>query len=202
MSIKCFLVTPASIAKLSLRRYESGECPGPYKTYHNAHFALGDVAMRVTCDRWEQVDLDPQIAPDDHRWPAKCEHCAHQFADSAERQIFHDYLWTDEGGRYYSLRNPQPGMMYDAFWLHDSPQYCGLDGRALHVVCPDGHAWNIDGRAGNCTNPEDWTHRCWVRHGDAPNLTVDKNGHTCAAGAGSIQTPHWHGFLRNGELVE
>jgi hypothetical protein len=32
-------------------------------------------------------------------------------------------------------------------------------------------------------------------------LTVDKNGDTCAAGAGSILTPAWHGFLRNGELV-
>jgi len=32
-------------------------------------------------------------------------------------------------------------------------------------------------------------------------FTVDKNGDACAAGAGSILTPTWHGFLQNGELV-
>jgi hypothetical protein len=40
-----------------------------------------------------------------------------------------------------------------------------------------------------------------VRHGEAPNITVDKNGVTCGAGAGSIQCGSYHGFLRNGELV-
>lgn len=30
---------------------------------------------------------------------------------------------------------------------------------------------------------------------------VAKNGLTCAAGAGSIATPNWHGYLRHGELV-
>jgi hypothetical protein len=29
-------------------------------------------------------------------------------------------------------------------------------------------------------------------------LHVDKNGNTCAAGAGSIITGKWHGFLHNG----
>jgi len=56
----------------------------------------------------------------------------------------------------------------------------------------------IDSRASNCTLPDDNVHKCWVRHGEAPNFTVDKNGATCAAGAGSIQTSNWHGFLRNG----
>jgi hypothetical protein len=41
-----------------------------------------------------------------------------------------------------------------------------------------------------------------VRHGTPPDVTVDKNGLTCNAGGGSIQVPGWHGFLRNGELVE
>ena len=93
-------------------------------------------------------------------------------------------------------------MMYDAWWLHDEPNFCGPDGKAMHLVCPDGSIWHIDGRASNCTDPHEWTHRCWVRHGEAPQLTVDKNGHTCQAGAGSIQTARWHGFLRGGELVE
>lgn len=78
----------------------------------------------------------------------------------------------------------------------------GSDGRGLICVCPDGHHWFIDGRASNCTMKDDKVHRCWVRHGKPEDgtLHVDKNGNTCSAGAGSIQTPHWHGFLHHGEL--
>ena len=51
------------------------------------------------------------------------------------------------------------------------------------------------------TGPYGLAHRCWCRHGEPPNITVDKNGPTCPAGAGSIQCNDWHGYLRNGELV-
>lgn len=117
------------------------------------------------------------------------------------------------------------GAMWFADWLNDF--MAGPDGRSLVVICPDGHEWTIDGRASNCTEPcsrcgqtyaihykarggqacagyrarDGGAHRCWVRHGTPPDVTVDKNGLTCQAGAGSIQTPGWHGFLRNGELV-
>ena len=49
----------------------------------------------------------------------------------------------------------------------------------------------------------DNVHKCWVRHGrpEDGTLHVDKNGKTCAAGAGSILTSKWHGFLHNGHLV-
>jgi len=63
----------------------------------------------------------------------------------------------------------------------------------------------IDGPANNCTRKDDpgqKHHHCWVRHGVPPSITVDKNGPTCEAGAGSILTKNWHGFLRNGMLVE
>lgn len=78
-----------------------------------------------------------------------------------------------------------------------------VDGRVLVCVCPDGHPWTIDARASNCTMPDDDEHWCWVRHGsaEAGTLHVDKNGVTCAAGAGSIATGKWHGFLHGGQLV-
>lgn len=63
--------------------------------------------------------------------------------------------------------------------------------------------WYIDGMASNCTRKEDTAHRCWVRHGTVGEVvTVDKNGNTCSAGAGSIDLPGFHGFLHNGELYE
>lgn len=67
-------------------------------------------------------------------------------------------------------------------------------------VCQRGW-WFIDGRANNCTKPDDGEHRCWVRHGTVGQpLTIDKAGLTCDAGAGSIQMANWHGFLQNGVL--
>lgn len=99
--------------------------------------------------------------------------------------------------------SPLPGAM---FWIEFSGGKCSDHEppceRHLTVVCPDGHWWTIDSRASNCGSPEDKVHRCWVRHGEPPNITVDKAGVTCSAGSGSIQTPDWHGFLRNGQLVD
>jgi len=70
------------------------------------------------------------------------------------------------------------------------------------VILPNGIPWDIDSRAGNCALKDDRLHRCWVRTGEPPDVTVGKSGGpTCAAGAGSIQGGDWHGFLRNGELV-
>lgn len=72
----------------------------------------------------------------------------------------------------------------------------------LFATLPDGWVWELDSRASNCGSPGDRQHRCWVRHGEPPALTVDKAGATCPAGAGSIQSGRgWHGFLRAGKLV-
>lgn len=98
---------------------------------------------------------------------------------------------------------PQPG---DMFYVTFSSGHCDNHeppcSQHLYVVCPDGVWWDIDSRSNNCTMRTDKIHHCWVRHGTPPNITVDKNGATCNAGAGSIQTGSWHGFLRNGELVQ
>lgn len=99
------------------------------------------------------------------------------------------------------LRRDFPvGAMWHADWLSDIDEYRGPDGRTLCVLTPGGE-WTIDSKASNCTKPDDLVHKCWVRHGIAPNITVDKNGNTCAAGAGSIMCGTYHGFLQNGELT-
>ncbi len=88
-----------------------------------------------------------------------------------------------------------------AMWFSDDDYYPkGPDGRTLFVKTPGGD-WLVDGPASNCTKPDDKAHRCWCRHGIAPNITVDKNGNTCSAGAGSIAIGNYHGFLRNGILT-
>lgn len=113
-------------------------------------------------------------------------------------------IWRNpETGEEKALREWGPGAMYFADWYDDIPEYKGPDGKTLFCVVPGkggSHAWCIDGRASNCTMKADDVHKCWCRHGTAPVITVDKVGNTCAAGAGSILTDGWHGFLRGGYL--
>ncbi len=102
---------------------------------------------------------------------------------------------------------PQPGDVY-LFPLHEPgqcPYWDNCDGRHLMVVLPKpGGTWDVDSRASNCTMRDDRQHRCWVRHGDPTRpetLHVDKQGHTCQAGAGSILSGGFHGYLHNGQIV-
>lgn len=102
-------------------------------------------------------------------------------------------------GELVTLREAPPGAMWRTTWYEDVPFLTGIDGQSWTVKTPDGD-WCIDSRASNCTLPKDDVHKCWCRHGEAPNFTVDKNGVTCSAGAGSIQCGSYHGFLRGGYL--
>jgi len=103
------------------------------------------------------------------------------------------------------------GAMWFATWYRREPTPAGEVARfgwdwdnqyeaPLFVRTPGGD-WNIDSRANNCTLKNDRLHRCWIRHGVPPNVTVDKAGKTCSAGAGSIQAGTYHGFLKNGQLT-
>ena len=103
-----------------------------------------------------------------------------------------------------------PGAMFYGFptWVaalveRQEPHrfHFGPDGKHLVVVLPNGDHWHIDSRASNCTLPDDNEHRCWIRHGEPPNITVDKNGNSCGCGC-SIESTTYHGFLRNGEFVD
>lgn len=94
------------------------------------------------------------------------------------------------------------GAIIRATWLEGVHGMCGIDGKSYVVKTPGGD-WCIDNRASNCGLPDDNIHKCWCRHGEAPNFTVNKDGNTCSAGAGSIQFgDKYHGFLRNGMLTD
>lgn len=41
----------------------------------------------------------------------------------------------------------------------------------FYIQLPNGAMWNVDGRAINCGRPGE-PHRCWVRSGTVPNITV------------------------------
>ena len=112
---------------------------------------------------------------------------------------------TDTGETLEHISRAPAGAMWFADWLLELAEsgndWKGPDGHCLMVRCPNGNDWCIDSRAFNCTLPNDHIHKCWVRHGTPPSITVDKNGVTCQAGAGSILNGTYHGFLRNGEFT-
>jgi hypothetical protein len=117
-----------------------------------------------------------------------------------------DLLWrrTDTGEEFSHLADVPVGGMWFAHWYENfwHPQLG--PGKNLIVKTPGGD-WHIDSNCNNCTIPDDASqekHHCWILHGTPPEITVDKNGVTCGAGAGSILTANgkYHGFLRNGYL--
>lgn len=208
MTVTCFWLEETGEVRLSLRRYRSGskggECSGPMG-YHDASTPIGTAPILWLpeppegADHWYSgrdgasgvVSFDwPDH--DDPRWPTRCA-CGYEFSAEDEWQHFHDRIMRrTDTGETLTIRDAPDGAMWDAYWYPCK----GPDGRCVVARCPGGADWIIDGRATNCALPDDTEHRYWVRHGEPPRLTVDKNGLTCAAGAGSIQAGDYHGFLR------
>lgn len=202
--VRCFMLRETDRAWRYLRRYQSdgfNACPG--HGYHEARYLLGVVAgFKLDAEgTWSEIPHEI-TSNSDPRWPTKCDHCSYEFKDNEPRQIFDEHILVTDEGREMSIRTAPPGAMWFADWMGDA--WKGPDGHCLTVRCPDGRDWVIDSKASNCTMPNDRgpydkAHRCWVRHGTPPLITVDKNGRTCGAGAGSIDTKHkYHGFLRDG----
>lgn len=190
------MITDSGLIRRSLRRYNTARANDGRGHYHTAQIFLDEVLSS------RYLEKDPKIYSG---YPTRCD-CGYKFADSDQWQVFTEHLY-DGGPERTTLRDAPVGAMYDATWTH-YPPYQGSDGVSLHVIVPDDpatgtkHPWCVDGRASNCDMKSDFVHKCWVRHGVPPDVTVDKCGVTCGAGAGSIQTSGWHGFLVGGWLRE
>jgi len=111
------------------------------------------------------------------------------------------FVRNDTGERHEHVHEFGPGAMWHCYWYVKNAIWKNETEPPLCVVLPNGSDWSIDGHCSNCTMKDDWTHRCWPRRGEPPNVTVDKNaGPTCPVGAGSVLANGWHGFLKDGEL--
>ncbi len=202
MGVLCFWLEPEPAARVYLRRYARWNSAVDPKHYHSALTFIGNVHARLVrphaalSEVWEE-DLPPMPSHKDSHWPTACD-CGYRFVDEDEWQVFGKPIYRRLDTRELTTLQEAPeGAMWDAFWLDHRK---GEDGLSIMVKCPGGKEWWIDGQATNCTMPKDQVHRCWVRHGVPPALTVNKAGKTCAAGAGSIVAGSYHGFLRNGEF--
>jgi hypothetical protein len=201
-----FWLEPTEMMQVALRCFTLGstsfDCAGGY------HSAMADVRVvpgeyEVRDGRRHLVATESKPALDDPNWPTTCDSCGYAFTADDPHQFWQAQVYerTDTGD-LVTLREAPVGACWDAWWLPDD--FRGPDGIALAVQCHGQHTWHVDARASNCGRPDDNTHHCWVRHGDPRecHVTVDKDGDTCSAGAGSIVVPGWHGFLRGGRLVE
>lgn len=211
---------------LYLRRYNGdGTCPNSGMGYHNAEIRIPEtetLGPDGIVHHFEEGDQQLREKYKDS-WPTVCA-CGYHFTETDAKQIFKERLYTDDQGREWTENSAPTGAMWDCDYYHDIKDRVGEDGRSMTVKLPDGTPWCIDSRASNCDMPclhcgvpykdhknfepgdnhyyEDLRkHKCWVRHGEPPNLHVDKNGNTCGAGAGSIATKGYHGFLQNGQLT-
>lgn len=230
MPLKARLIHKVGV-RATARTYWGKDCPNCLGKgnpgYHNAHRFLMDLMK----PREGYLHIDNDFcggAKDYPEWafPQKCDHCGAEVPKDLPRsppsptcvedstakngyreietvhlQIFYHTLYNTDSG------HPEPGDLYWADWYsRDETRKCFMhdncDGTHLMAILPNGHEWDIDGRASNCTMKHERLHRCWVRCGEPPHVHVDKNGHTCAAGAGSISVTGYHGFLHNGFFTD
>lgn len=208
-SIKCKFFEPSTKVKRYFRRYEEGTCPSKYGRFHNAKNFRDEIEVPVSKNGYENDERMVGDFPTDElipSFPTKCDYCDFEFTEKSEFQLNAERLYfCRETNEYFTLKELPAGAMYYADWMlvnRTSNLFRGPDGHCLVVIVPQRSPWMVDSRANNCTLPDDTEHKCWVRHGEVPNITVDKNGITCGAGGGSIQTGNYHGFLRNGYLEE
>jgi hypothetical protein len=178
-------------AWLTLRWGEA--CPGP-RAHHLGRRHLID-SPRLDD---EAVGGMPDHHPD-ASWPPHCDGCQAPAPPEAAREIERRRLYDTASG------DPEPGDLYWADWFGCEARggrcvhgWTNCDGVHLLAVLPSGELFDLDGRASNCNQPHETLHRCWVRHGQPPRITVDKRGLTCGAGGGSIAAFEFHGWLRDG----
>lgn len=193
---KLFLIEQTNQVQFQAIKIEPG-CQGGQ--YHRGKAIFGIA----------QAGLDTHTEIPKEAWfckVVKCDQCGYVFADSKPSALSSQREWIrkDTGETHWDVRDFGPGACFYADWLTSYFEQVWDNwhgGAPLQIQMPNNDSWMPESRASNCTLPEDRQHRCWCLHGEFPNLTADKNGLTCNAGAGSIATTNWHGFLRNGELV-
>lgn len=210
MNVPCFWIEPTGQFLRFLRVFSTHhDCGAGAGAYCDARHFVAVVDGAESVSNIVQHDVAEYHDP---RWPKACARCGRDFhVKRSQRQLFHEREMrvvrampgaaravgaTCHVGEGAAIA----GAMWDATWY--GKHWQGPDGLHLVVMLPNGHEWAIDSRANNCTMPNETTHRCWVRHGVPPNVTVDKRGNTCQAGSGSILSGDFHGFLRAGALVK
>lgn len=195
-TIRCHLLEPAPVARVSLRRYcpSDGEaCSVNPMGYHSVSVDV-EVPL-VWIEDGKRIAGRGMVLTEewraDSRWPKACP-CGRAFLVSDRWQRTVNQLWRRaDTGALVDLDdaikgNPHPdfwGAMYHAWW-HDR-SWPGPDGRCVAVITPAGE-WVIDAPSSNGGTP-------WRRTGELPDVTATP----------SIHFPgRYHAHLRDGVLSD
>lgn len=194
--IRCFFAVESGRTTQSLRRWHDSsdaKCPVSGWGYHDAEMRIEDAAERRSENGHHRMSPSPLEFRGDPRWPARCA-CGYTFQADDHWQVFTDAIYRNEAtGEEWPMRSLPPGAMYDAWWYRDDAGVgradgtVGADGLCLCVCLPPGGGldyWYVDGPAKGGGH--------WTRTGTVPNVTAMP----------SILTPSYHGWLRDGVLVQ
>lgn len=170
----------------SLRRFTFGSarpCPGHADGYAWGHDASADIEI-ITSDLAAMAHGD-NWPHDDHRWPVICAACGYVFTedDHWQRNDCRIYRLPD-GTEFinWGLPKAPPGTMVRIEWADEH-----FGGESWQVWLPDGGTWITTQSA---TGGGKWTVT-----GTPPMIDVSPSiWHNQPSG--------WHGFIRNGELVD
>jgi hypothetical protein len=198
---------------------ENGECLVALRRYTNStggwtcaegwHHAMSPQIGTVPSNVDDEGVMHPdpgEIPHDDSRWPTHCQTgCGYAFTDEDRWQVWTDRMYVNPAtSEVWPKRDLPPGATYSAPWYRRfyDRQTPPDDGITLCVKLPNGHDWCVDSEASNCDR-KGQEHSCWVRSGDPrkAEVTAGKSGNTCSAGAGSILSGDYHGFLQSGVLT-
>lgn len=189
--IDCFWCEPTDRVRLQLRRFQFSTvrtCAAQPTglSYCNACAPFGDHPIRWSKEHDGCLESYEDLGPahDDPRWPKTCEACARSFDPEDQWQVSQEIIYRRVvTGAEFQLRDAPPGAMWDAGYHWDK----GPDGISLAVALPPAGGfdhWLVDG-------PSKGGGR-WTRSGTVPKVTANP----------SILTPRYHGWLRDGKLVE
>lgn len=206
MTVQTYWLEKTDEGMPTLSAYTAVEdAPCPANSY--GHWGRARLARRRAADYDSKALWADPATP----WPTICVYCGADFSATRWRRSsgFEHLYRRKDTGEELLLRDAAPGALYFAPWL--DTMFTPQRAHVINVVLPDSSTWTIDSCANNCplkdTDYSQREHHCWVIDPatDLDHLTVTKgNGAqpTCSAGAGSILTNKWHGFLRNGVLTE
>lgn len=162
--------------------------------YHTASTALPEIDYPIDLKGHLRRELHCPGGPvsalecpvDDPRWPTTCACGRYVFEADDEFRVSIDRLWTrSDGGPMTTLEDAPVGAMYDAYWAKDRDRGWP-DGISLVVRTPGGD-WFLDRHE-----------QKWQRTGKIPKVTADPS----ILIHRDDGTPGYHGWLRDGVLVD
>jgi hypothetical protein len=198
-NVKCFMIEPTDRARRFLRRFTyRSNAPCPVNSWgHEASVRIEDAPLEGLTERGSYFGDAGGVQHSDRRWPKKCEACgAYKFKNGDEWQVTQERIYRrQDTGEECTLRDAPTGAMWYADWMSEGMDasltgpgtFKGPDGRCLYVMVPGNHPACLDGPA---TNGPGWT-----RTGTPPDVTASPSIWADAPTG-------WHGWLRDGELIE